>query len=191
MDFFPGDAMKPQWIIAAALLSAVSYCASAQTMKPGLWEINNKMQADGKMGQDMAKAQQRMASMPPEQRKMMQDMMAKQGVAIGSGGPGNIGTKVCMTKEMAERNEMPSQKDGCKQTAAPRSGNTMKISFTCTNPPSSGEGQITFVSPEAYTMNMTMTTAAGGNPQKINMDSAGKWLSADCGTLKPVVMPKK
>jgi hypothetical protein len=86
---------------------------------------------------------------------------------------------------------MPSQKDGCKQTAAPRSGNTMKISFTCTNPPSSGEGQITFVSPEAYTMNMTMTTAAGGNPQKINMDSAGKWLSADCGTLKPVVMPKK
>jgi len=181
--------MKPQWMVAIAVLSAVSCCASAQTMKPGLWEMNNKVQADGKMGQDMAKAQQRMASMPPEQRKMMEDMMAKQGVAIG-GGPGSISTKVCMTKEMVERNEMPSQKDGCKQTASPRSGNTMKISFTCTNPPSSGEGQITFVSPETYTMNMTMTTAAGGSPQKINMDSTGKWLSADCGALKPIVAPK-
>jgi hypothetical protein len=183
--------MKPQYHAAVAVLSAVSFCANAQSMKPGLWEINTKMQADGKMGQDMAKAQQRMASMPPEQRKMMEDMMAKQGVSIGSGGPGSIGTKVCMTREMTERNEFPSQKDGCKQTASPRSGNTMKISFTCTNPPSSGEGQITFVSPESYTMNMTMTTAAGGNPQKVNMDAAGKWLSADCGTLKPVVMPKK
>lgn len=183
--------MKPQCIVAVAMLSAASFCASAQTMKPGLWEINTKMQADGKMGQDIAKAQQRMANMPPEQRKMMQDMMAKQGVAIGNDGPGTIGTKVCMTKEMVERNEIPSQKDGCKQTASPRSGKTMRISFTCASPPSSGEGQITFVSPEAYTMNMTMNTMAEGKPQRANMDGAGKWLSADCGALKPRVMPKK
>lgn len=92
---------------------------------------------------------------------------------------------------MVERNEIPSQKDGCKQTASPRSGKTVKISFTCTNPPSSGEGQITFVSPEAYTMNMTMNTVAEGKPQKVNMDAAGKWLSADCGAIKPRGMPQK
>lgn len=181
--------MKPQYAILITMLLATPLCASAQAMKPGLWEINNKMQADGKMGQQMARAQQEMANMPPEQRKMMQEMMAKQGVAMG--GPGNIGTKVCMTKEMAERNEVPSQKDDCKQVASPRSGKTVKISFTCTNPPSSGEGQITFVSPEAYTMTMTMNTVADGKSQKVNMDSAGKWLSADCGAIKPRVMPKK
>lgn len=183
--------MKPQHTIVATLLLAASACAGAQTMKPGLWEINNKMQMDGKMGQEMARAQQEMANMPPEQRKMMQDMMAKQGVTMGKQGPGNIGMKVCMTKEMVERNEMPSQKDGCKQTTSPRSGKTMKISFTCTNPPSSGEGQITFVSPEAYTMNMTMNTVAEGRPQKMNMDASGKWLSADCGAIKPGGMPQK
>lgn len=183
--------MTPQHAIVATMLIATSFCASAQTMKPGLWEINNKMQADGKMGQDMAMAQQQIANMPPEQRKMMEEMMAKQGVAMGSGGPGAIATKVCMTKEMAERNEIPSQKDDCKQTASPRSGKTMKISFTCTNPPSSGEGQITFVSPEAYTMNMTMNTVAEGKPQRVNMDAAGKWLSTDCGAIKPRGMPQK
>lgn len=183
--------MKPQYAILITMLLGTPLFASAQAMKPGLWEINSKMQADGKMGRDMAKAQQQMANMPPEQRKMMQEMMSKQGVALGGGGPGAIGTKVCMTKEMAERNEIPSQKDDCKQVASPRSGKTVKISFTCTNPPSSGEGQITFVSPEAYTMTMTMNTVADGQSQKVNMDSAGKWLSADCGAIKPRVMPKK
>jgi hypothetical protein len=183
--------MKPQYVVVITMLIATSFCASAQTMKPGLWEFNTKMQADGKMGQDMTKAQQRMANLPPERRKMMQDMMAKQGVTVGNDGPGTMGARVCMTKEMVERNEIPSQKDGCKQTASPRSGNTMKISFTCTNPPSSGEGRITFVSPEAYTMNMTMNTLVEGKPQKVNMDAAGKWLSADCGAIKPRGMPKK
>ena len=183
--------MKPQNLIAATILITTSFCASAQTMKPGLWQVDNKMQADGKMGQDMAKMQQEMASMPPEQRKMMQEMMAKQGVSVGKDGPGSIGAKVCMTKEMAERNEIPSHKDGCKQTLSSRSGNTMKISFTCTNPPANGEGQISFVSPEAYTMTMTMNTAVQGKPQKVNMDSTGKWLSADCGAIKPPGMQKK
>jgi hypothetical protein len=67
----------------------------------------------------------------------------------------------------------------------------MKISFTCTNPPSSGEGRMTFVSPEAYTMSMTMNTEADGKSRKVIMDSAGKWLSADCGAIKPRVMQKK
>jgi hypothetical protein len=183
--------VKPQYLVVAAMLAAAPFCASAQNMKPGLWEVNNRMQADGKLGQDMAKSQQRMAKMSPEQRKMVEQAMSKQGVSVGKDGPGTMGAKVCVTKEMAERNEMPSQNDGCKQTASPRSGNTVKISFTCTNPPSSGEGQITFAGPEAYTMNMTMSTVVEGKPQRVNMDAAGKWLSADCGAVKPRGAAKK
>lgn len=183
--------MTAQYAVIAAMLLTTPICVSAQTMKPGLWEISNKMQADGKMGQDMAKAQQRMANLPPEQRKMMQAMMAKQGVAVGNDGPGTTGTKVCMTKEMVGRNEFPSRNDGCKQTVSPRSGNTMKISFTCTSPPSSGDGKITFVSPETYTMNMMMNTMANGKPQKVSMDATGKWLSSDCGAIKPRGLAQK
>ena len=183
--------MNPRSVVIAAILTAASLSAGAQTMKPGLWEVDNKMRAEGKMGQEMAQMQQAMANLPPEQRKMMQDMMAKQGVALGKGGPGTIGMKVCMTKEMAEQNEVPSGNDDCKHKASPRSGNTMKISFTCTNPPSSGDGQITFVSPEAYTVNMSMNTVVEGKPQKVDMEAAGKWLSADCGAIKPRVVPRK
>ena len=184
--------MKLLYVLAGTTLLAAPFCANAQTMKPGLWEINNKMQTSGgQMEQGMARMQQEMASMPPEQRKMMQDMMAKQGAGTGAGGPAGMAVKVCMTKEMVERNEIPAQQDDCKHKTSPRSGNTMKMSFTCANPPSSGEGQVTIASPEAYTMKMTMITVVQGKQEKMNMDASGRWLSADCGAIKPMAMPRK
>lgn len=178
---------NPAFLVTIALAMTIATGAAAQTMKPGLWEINNKMQpgsGSGEMEQAMANMDKQMAGMPPEQRKQMQDMLAKQG--MGQGGAGGMSMKVCMTREMVERNEMPSQQQGdCKTTHSPRSGNTMKFSYTCTQPPSSGEGQITYVSDTAYTMKMATIATVRGKAEKMNMDASGKWLSADCGNIKP------
>ena len=169
----------------AALFAMAAGVAGAQTMKPGLWEINNKMQTNsGQMEQAMSQMQQQLASMPPEQRKMVQDMMAKQGVGVGGGG-GAVSIKACITKEMIERNMVPTQQGDCKSSNSPRTGNSMKVSFTCTNPPSTGEGEITFGGPESYTMKMLVNTNVQGRPEKISMDASGKWMGADCGTIKP------
>ena len=65
-----------------------------------------------------------------------------------------MAVKVCMTQEMVERNDMGAQQGDCTHSNTPRAGNTQKFSFTCTKPPSRGEGTVTFVSPEAYTMNL-------------------------------------
>jgi hypothetical protein len=174
----------------SAVLALTCLTAGAQTLKPGLWEISSQMQSSsGQMEKGMAQMQAQMAAMSPEQRKMMQEMMAKHGVGMGSGmgGPGGMNVKVCMTKDMTERNQMPAQGRGdCKQTLSPRVGNTMSMSFTCTNPPSSGEGQVTFISPEAYSTKMTVKTMMQGKPEQMKMDSSGKWLSADCGSIKPL-----
>ena len=179
-------------ISASLILLGMAFGASAQTMKPGLWEIGNKMQsASGEMEKGMADLQQQMATMPPEQRKMMQDMMGKQGVSISAAPGGGMAIKVCLTPEMVARNEMPTQQGDCKSTQSPRSGNTMKMSFVCTKPPSSGEGQITFVSADAYTSQMTVNTTVGGKPEQMKMDSGGKWLGSDCGSVKPLAVPKK
>jgi len=95
--------------------------AAAQTMKPGLWEITNKMGGSGESGAKMAAAmeqmQKQMASMSPEQRKQMKKMMAQQGVNMAPGAAaGGMAVRVCITKEMAARNETPAQTQGdCKQ----------------------------------------------------------------------------
>jgi hypothetical protein len=183
--------MKLHFLLAAALATAAA-AAGAQSMKPGLWEITSKMQSgNGQMERQMAQAQERMASLPPDQRKMMEEMMARQGVKMGTAGGGGMTMKVCMTKEMVERSEMPSQQRGdCKTTSQSRSGNTMKMAFACTNPPSTGEGQFTFNGSEGYTMKMAVNTTVQGKPETMNMDANGKWLGADCGDVKPRAMPK-
>ncbi len=176
---------------ALALFALAIQPVTAQTLKPGLWEINNRMGGSPKMDQAMAEMNKQMAGMSPDQRRMMQDMMAKQGVSMSPGAAGGMAVKICMTRESIERNELPSQQGDCKTTTSPRMGNTMKMAFVCTQPPSSGEGQVTFVSPEAYTMKMAMKTSVQGKPETMTMDGGGKWLSADCGAIKPMAVPKK
>ena len=184
--------MKPNHLLAA-VLAAFASTAGAQNLKPGLWEVTHKMQSSsGQMEQGMSQMQQQMAGMPPEQRKMVEEMMAKKGVKTGSGSPGGgMSVKTCMTREMVEKNELPAQQGDCKTTHQSRSGNTMKFGVACTNPPSTGEGQVVFTSPEAYSMKMVMNTQVQGKPEKMNMEGGGKWLGPDCGNIKPVAAPAK
>jgi hypothetical protein len=178
--------------LVAASLALFAFAAGAQNLKPGLWEVSHKMQGGGPTGPSMAQMQQQMANMPPEQRKMMQEMMAKQGVQMAPGAAaGGMSVRICMTREMVEKNEIPAQQGDCKTTQQSRSGNTMKMAFTCVNPPSSGQGEMTFVSPEAYSMKMAMNATVNGKPEKMNMEGAGKWLGSDCGKVTPVAPPKK
>lgn len=176
----------------ALCLGVLAMAAQAQGTAPGLWEIQNKMGGNPQMDQAMAQMQQQMASMTPEQRKMMQDMMAKQGVAMAPGKGGAMAVKVCITPEMAARQEMPTQNEGdCTSTVTSRSGNTMKMKFVCKQPPSDGEGTYTFQGDKAYTANMVMRTSHRGKPETMTMDTTGKWLSADCGAVKPMKAPGK
>jgi hypothetical protein len=187
-----GDAMGSQHLVIAAVFTAAACSVGAQTLKPGLWEIQQKMQtSSGDMEKNMSQMREQMANMSPEQRKMMEDMMARQGVRMGTGSGGGMNVKVCMTKEMVEKNEVPAQRGDCKTTQQSRTGNTMKMAFVCTKPPSSGEGQVTFTSPESYTMKMVVNSQADGKTEKVNMDGTGKWLGADCGNIKPMATPAR
>lgn len=170
-------------IIACAFASAT---VQAQTrMRPGLWEHSYTMKSQsGQMEKAMAEMQQQMASMPPEQRKMMEQMMAKQGMGMGAQGKS---IKMCITKEQAERDELPRQEGNCTQQIVQRTGNTVKMKFSCSgNPPTSGESEVTFSSPNAYTGRSIVTTTIDGKPDRMTMEQSGKWLSADCGNIKPM-----
>lgn len=175
--------------LLAATLAAFTCAAGAQTLKPGLWEVTQKM-SGGQMDQAMAEMQKQLAAMPPEQRKQMEAMMAGQGMKLGPGGPGGgMSMKMCMTREMVEKDQLPTQQGDCRTTRQSRSGNTMSFAVACTSPPSTGEGQVTFTSPEAYSMKMAINSQVQGKPERMQVEGGGKWLAADCGNLKPLAMP--
>jgi hypothetical protein len=171
--------------LLAATLLVVPFAVRAQAtqLRPGLWEHGYTMASkSGQVEAAMKQMQQSMASLPPEQRKMMEDMMAKQGVGLGAGG--NT-VRICLSKEDVERDQ-PPQQAGCTQTAK-RNGNVWQVAFQCKGPPpSSGEGQVTLVSPTAYAGNFTLRTVHEGKPEQMQMSQTGKWLGTDCGKLRPV-----
>ena len=175
---------------ALALLAGMAGGASAQQkMRPGLWEhsVNMKSQS-GQMEAAMAEMQKSLASMPPEQRKQMEQMMAQQGVGMG---PKGQTVKVCITKEQADLDNVPQQ-EGCTQKVQRVDASTMKVAFACKGgqgqPPSSGEGTITMQGPTAYTGQFKFKTQNQGKPEQIDMAQSGKWLSANCGAIKPMPM---
>ena len=180
--------MNKTLVVAAAVLACTTLPALAQsTMKPGLWEINNKM-SGGQMDSAMAEMQKQLEGMPPEQRKQMEAMLAQRGMRMGSASKDGMAVQMCITREMVERNDMATR-EGCTTTKNQRSGNTVKVAFTCKNPPSSGEGEMNFT-PESYTSHMTIHTTAQGKPETTVIDGKGKWLKADCGSIKPPASAK-
>ena len=180
--------LKPASLAVLALLATAP--AFAQEVQPGLWSVENKMGGNPELEKAMAQMQQQLAAMPPAQRKQMEAMMGQSGMSIGAGGA--MAVKVCITPEMASRQQMPTQTEGdCTSNIDSRSGNTMKFSFSCTNPVSSGEGTYVFESNKAYSMKMAIKSQQGGKVQNMTMNAKGQWLGADCGNIKPVELPKK
>lgn len=173
---------------ALAVLAAVAAPAGAQQkMRPGLWEHSVQMKTQsGQMEAAMAQAQKSMDSLPPAQRKQMQEMLAAQGIGLG---PQGQSVKVCVTPEQAAIDQMPQQ-DGCTQKVQRVNASTLKMAFQCRGdqdtPPTSGEGTVNFQGSTAYTGQFRVHTAIDGKAEQIDMAQSGKWLSDQCGAIRPV-----
>jgi Protein of unknown function (DUF3617) len=175
----------------AAACIFLSLTAHAQSTKSGLWEISTKVDGSSnpELTKQMAEAQKQMANMPPAQRKMMEEMMAKQGMNMSMKGDGSTVVKLCITPEMANRPPVAQQKN-CTYSSPSRSGNTQRVSFQCTQPVSSGEGEINFKDAENYDGKMKVTASDKGRTETIYMSTSGKFLGSDCGAVKPLALPK-
>ena len=177
--------------LGTVILGLAAFSVHAQTTQPGLWEVTQKMGGNPEIDKAMAEMQKELAGMPPAQRKQMEAMMGGQGMGMpGAAGGGGTVIKTCISKDMADRSQMPTQQGDCTSTVLEKTRTTMKMKFACTSPPSSGEGQFTFLSDKAYTMKMKITGLAQGKPQTTTLEGSGKWLGVDCGSVKPMVLPK-
>lgn len=175
--------------LCSTLLAATTASAQANPAGPkieaGLWEISISLKSQsGKAEAAMKEAQAYIARMPPDQRKQVEDMMAAQGMRLGDR---NSTVKACISKEDAERGEIPQQAGDCTQQVLERNPQSMKVKFSCTtNPPASGEAVVNFESPTAYNSRALVNTVVMGQNERVNVDQTGRWLAADCGSVRPL-----
>lgn len=172
-------------------------------MKPGLWQNNIKMVGDSAaqmqslQGEEiktmMEGMKKQMASMPPEQRKQMEQYMAQSGMKIDDEGlsfeNGNVKVsptesvvKNCVTQAEIDRGEMQVDSEGCTSTLKQISKNRFKSTQACSGDTASmSEAEVVFHSPKHYTGKGYMNQTMNGKTHKIEMELEGTWLTSDCG----------
>jgi hypothetical protein len=170
--------------LTLAIVIAISGSAFAQTsfMKPGLWETQIIHQVmDGKdttaqMAAAQAKMQERLATMPPEQRAKIEAMMPNQGTF-----------RVCISEAMASRGKPMIDREGhCDPAKMDRSGNKISFEFNCTTTgrTRTGKGE-SVVSGDTVTTRFEATTTDAKGTHTMQSETQMKFLGADCQGIKP------
>ena len=157
-------------------------------IRPGLWENRVSMKTQtGQYEAAFAELQRQMASLPPEQRKLLEQQLGQRGMSAGNLNERTM--SLCITPEQASLERLP-QEPGCTQTVTRMGDKALKVNFTCKaqgdTPPARGEGTVTLSSPTAYQGRYTLQTTIEGKPEQIDMVQSGKWLADSCGAIKPL-----
>ncbi|MBV8667299.1 MAG: DUF3617 domain-containing protein [Burkholderiaceae bacterium] len=166
-------------VVSLLLLSGLCWAGvawSAGFMKAGLWEVTVKS--------DMM---QNMPKIPPEQIEKMKQM----GINVPQMQGGAMMTKVCVSKEMAERDQMPTPQQqaasGCQAKNFQHSGDEYSVDIVCDGPDMQGTGTSKGrrVGSDGFTSTYQFKGTAHGHPVDQHVESNGKFISADCGDVKP------
>jgi Protein of unknown function (DUF3617) len=203
--------MRKRIFLFAFTFSIFTLPALAQTIKldmqPGLWENSFKMTGESskelqsiqndQMKKAMEEMKKQLANMPPEQRKQVEAMMAQSGVKIDGDSIkmqndavkiSSEGTQVkqCITQAEIDRGDFPDDDENCKSTLSQISKNHFKATHKCVGEnPSHGESEVVFDSNRYYSGKGVMTQTVDGKPHTLEIEMEGKWISSDCGDIKP------
>lgn len=149
---------------------------AAGNVKAGLWELTTE-----------SAAMKNMPEISPEQIEQMR----KMGVDLTRLQSGVIINKVCVTKEMAARDELPQmnhKESGCEIRNQQHTGSNYTMDVICDGPKMKGKGVLktSFSGNESFSSSSEFKGMVNGTPINDRNSTSGKWLSADCGSIKPI-----
>jgi hypothetical protein len=158
-------------IVKAVLaLSVVPVAAFASHGKTGLWEVTNHLNMTGMMAQ-----------IPPDQMARMRAM----GAQLPNGRA--ITTQYCVTEAQVADDKPPplhNIKD-CSFSNMKYDPHNFSADMTCAGE-MQGQGHISFTydGSEHYSGTYAFNGSAHGHVTSMTNSLEGKWLSADCGSMK-------
>ena len=164
--------------VSCFILGAFAAQAQVAPIKPGLWQVRSERETNGQKAPDMS---ERLKNMPPERRAQFEAMMKERGIDTS----GNI-TKVCQTREMLDSKYFANAIPDCKTTYSTRTNSSWKSHTSCAQNHIESDAEMIFSNPENYTVKIASTTQSEGQTKTSHMTMSGKWLSADCGDVKPL-----
>lgn len=174
--------MKKLTMLVATFAVGLSTTALADTVKldiqPGKWKHEYSMSSEsGVFEEAMNEVRKQLDALPAAQRRMVEDMMASQGMSLDMQG---ASLEICLTESDLQQGLLPQQ-EGCTQEVTEQSGDVFQVTFACdSNPPTSGQGTFRVHDPRTYSALVTVNTEFNGNPEILTMEQKGTWLQQEC-----------
>ncbi len=163
--------------LAAALALACAIPSfAAGSMQPGLWEVTQQ-----------SSSMKNMPKISPEQIEQMR----KMGVDMAQLQSGAIVNRICITKEMAARENLPQmnhKESGCEIKNQKRTSDGYTMDMICDGAQMKGKAvsKTVFASDRSFSTSTEFKGTMQGMPVSDRTDTSGKWLSSDCGSVRPI-----
>lgn len=178
------------------LLAIVMICPLAcwaQEIKPldvkvGLWESSFTTELSGLPAMPpMSLSEEELAKIPPAQRAQVEAAMKGRG---SMGRPETTTEKQCITRETLNRPMYRGSDKTCIAKVVNATSSTQQIHIECSPSGMKAAGDMTLerVDSEHIKGTMHMKTSGGnaGRSVDMKMTTSSKWLSSDCGGVKPL-----
>ena len=156
-------------LMCFVVLTAIAWAQSMQ--KPGLWEMTSTM--------------------------TWQKSPMPGGMTMPGGGAHT--TQVCLTKELIDKyGTAPpqSRNSQCQMSNVVKKGNSMSADWICSGP-MGGKGSVeaSFTDPDHSTSKVhflgSMQAGPNAMPIEYTIESTSVFKGADCGSVKPIVIPQQ
>jgi hypothetical protein len=178
--------MSTSRVLLTALTFSVGTALTAHAdgislnVRPGLWEMTTSGQSSG----TPPIPAELLASMPPERRAKIEAAMAASMARSNA----SHTFQQCVTPESLKRGiEADENKGGrsCTQRIVSSNGSAMDIDEECSGRERvSGKIHFEAASPEAMDGSVNLAMTDGVHAMTIKRVIKGKWLGADCGSVK-------
>ena len=170
--------LAPLVVTVTLLVSA--HASAATAVRPGLWEVRTTS--------DLLRL---IPAIPQDTMQSLMNMARQHGIDMPQIQNGAAISRACISPAMAERQALPilyQHQAGCSTSNATRDGNQYRVEFACSSARVKGNGTAhgTFSNPENFSGQTAFNGNVQGTPVNERADISGRWLEADCGTVRPV-----
>lgn len=172
---------------AIALAGTLALAQSGPNFRPGLWEESTEpsVEGGGAAELDSKSALAALANMSPEQREIVEKMLAGRGLAFQADAGGvKVKQRYCIAPEKPRGSWTSTSREGCTETLTPNGANRL-VAGRCEDrdgqPGAEVRGVLTPQGSTGYRGDFEGRSAKHGT---FRIKTEGRWLSADCGAVK-------
>ncbi len=150
-------------------------------LRPGLWEMTSEGQISGAPPIPA----EVLARLPPDRRAKMEAALAASRARAAKPHV----SRQCITAESLQRGIDLDEKRGndCQEKVVSSSSSEMDVQIECKGPRQASSGNVHFATggPERLSGTINMKVSDGAQNMTMRRVIEGKWIAADCGSVKP------